>query len=109
MSTTIRSTDLDALTRDLMTAANGCPLVDISTAARLLGCSATTVRQLIYTGRLVGSRRARNAPIALPVRELARHVLDGRRWSLPESDGEAVEERRERLATARQRRAEASR
>ena len=74
----------DALAADFAEALDGRPLATVAEAARLTGKHENSIRRALWCGELTGSRRAKNGPIRIRTRELARWVLDGERWSLPE-------------------------
>lgn len=76
--------DLEALAADLTEANEGRPIASVKQAAALTGKSVSSIRSAIYRGALIGSRDAKNGPIRLRLRELARWLIDGERNSLPE-------------------------
>lgn len=102
MSRVVRATDpsVEDPVRDILQI-HGRPVATLPEAARLLGYSASTVRGLVHCGALVGSRGARNGPIMLTVRDLARWIVEARSRSLPDLGVEEREARSSRLVRAR--------
>lgn len=75
--------ELEKTVADFIGANGGRPVCDLVTAAMLAGVSATTLRRAVWSGEITVSRRAKNAPMTIRIRELVRWLLDGERHSLP--------------------------
>lgn len=78
--------DVEDLARDFQRQL-GRPLATVAEAARLLGVSVASVRNLIYAGRLIGSRSVANGPVRITTRRLAEHVIGGETRSKPVPKG----------------------
>ncbi len=77
------SGELEALAILLLKANNGIPTTNKKGVARLSGRSETTVSRAHWRGELIGSRTTPNGPLVFTIREIAKWLLAGQRYSLP--------------------------
>lgn len=78
-----REQAIDSLENRFVDSNEGRALAGVARCADLAFCHHNTIRAAISAGKLVGSRRAKNGPILIRLRELARWIVDGERDSLP--------------------------